>query len=113
MKQKEKLQPEIEEWKKKYGEDNVKKVTVEVAENDTAIMYFLDPKASPKRRSIYSRVLMMMRKDNTIDAGQIIMNECWLGGDNRFKDPDSMVCITGAITLTNEINFLPSSVGTA
>ncbi len=94
---------------KKHGKGAIIKIKVEVSPSDVATGFFLNPSISNKRRLIYSSVLSFWRQDQVIDAGTVLINECFLAGDKRFKNPASMVHITACQELTNHVDFLSAT----
>jgi len=97
---------QLKEWEAKYGEDNVKCVTIKVSPTDEAKGYFVAPSKVERPRSLYSRTLTFWKSNQVLEAGEVVLNECWLGGDPRFKEAESMVHITAAQALANEVDFL-------
>lgn len=96
---------QIKEWQKKYGEENVRRFACEDDKGKEAEMYFFKPKAHPRPYSLYSRGMSHYRKDNVIELGTLVINECWLDGDPRFRDVDNMLHISAALSLSNEMDF--------
>lgn len=100
----------IAEWHKKHGAENVKKLTVKGRNGEEWQMYFVDPQVHPKRRSIYSRSISLHVSNQKMESGEVILNECFLDGDEVFRDNNHMAYITAAIDLGKSIEFLPSTI---
>lgn len=99
-------QKQVAEWQKKYGEGNLIVQTVTVEEGDVAVGYFFHPDKHLNPYSIYSRVMTCLRKDLVVEAGTLIIQECWLGGDERFKDRNSKVHLSVGGELIDAMGFL-------
>jgi hypothetical protein len=109
------VEQQVKEWKAKYGEGNVLRYAVPVGKDDIAEGFFVRPSAqtSTKLLALYSRAMTAYHEKKTLICGQIILNECFLGGDERFKDTGSMVHISTAEALVHELDFLVVQVSVA
>jgi hypothetical protein len=78
---------QIKQWKAKYGE--VHEVCVEIEADQEAFAYFKKPDR---------RVLALAAKfieNDPIKAGDVLFENCWVGGDEQIKDDDEarLACI--------------------
>jgi hypothetical protein len=69
------MENQIEEWKAKHGE--IFKITV-----DGKIAYL----RKPNRKDL--SYLSVVAKNDYIKANEILLNSCWLGGDEEIKTND-------------------------
>ena len=90
---------QIEAWKKEHGE--VKEIQVKVSEKDVAIGYLKKPSRDHKAVS-----LSMVSQYKLLEAGEYLMTNLWLGGDERLNTPgdiaDSAAVIACGITEYHE-----------
>lgn len=99
---------QINEWIKKYGEEHVYMIQVQLPGDKVAQGYFAkvaSPGFDVKRHAIYSRAMSAYKNGSSFEVGEIVLNETFLGGDDRFKDLNSMVHISAAQQLSGEIDF--------
>ncbi len=96
----------LESLKAKHGKDSIVVLKVMVSEEDVAVGYFIEPKKADNKFLLYSRGVEFARQDKVIQAGIMGMNHCWLGGDERFKDKDDIVALTGAVQFYPYLSFL-------
>lgn len=108
------LSKQVEGWKKEYGEGNVLCVSVVVSDNDTAIGYVVKPEAKElaKHLAIYQKAFSLINQQRPIEAGQFLLNECFLGGDSRIKGTHAKVHISAALQIVELIAPLVVSVTT-
>lgn len=92
---------EIEIWKKKYNK--VHKITVEVSEDDTAIGYLRSPSRDHK-----AIALSLYQQNKPLETGEFLLQNCWLGGDDRLKDAEE-ISDSAAIQANTIVNFLKGS----
>lgn len=92
---------QIEQWKSKYG--GVSEISIEVAEGDTAVGYLRKPNRDHKAVSV-----TLYNQDKLLECGEFLLQNCWLGGDERLKD-DEKVSDSAAMQATNIVNFLKGS----
>jgi hypothetical protein len=102
----------LESLVQKHGEGSIVVLSVEVSKDDVAKAYLLDPKKAPNKFSLYTRAMQFAKRQQTLEAGMVALNHCWLEGDPRFKDQDDLVAITGAIEFYLYLSFLSSSSAT-
>lgn len=102
-------QKQVAEWEKKYGVDNVKKMTVHGSNGEEWNMYFILPQVHPKRRMLYSRALTFVSNNQRLEAGELILSECLLQGDEVFSDNNHLAYISAAIDLGKHIGLLETS----
>jgi hypothetical protein len=82
---------QIKEWKDKHG--NIFKINV-----DGKVCYLRKP--SRKALGYASAV----GKDNPLKFNEVILNDCWLGGDETIKtDDDLFLSVSGKIAELIEI----------
>lgn len=72
----------------------------------TATGWFLKAECHDQPHLVYGRVLSKYRSGEVLEAGQCVLNDCWVCGDSDFKDIRSLVHITAARDLTNHVDFL-------
>lgn len=91
------MEIQINEWKNKYG--SVYAITIpgntDDGEKDSFTGYFRKPNL--KIISASSR----FANDNPVKSGEILFENCWLGGDQEIKDNDELKLT--AITKINEL----------
>lgn len=92
---------QIEGWKKKYNK--VHKITVEVSEDDTAIGYLRSPSRDHK-----AIALSLYQQNKPLETGEFLLQNCWLGGDDRLKDAEE-ISDSAAIQANTIVNFLKGS----
>lgn len=92
---------QLESWKKKYKK--VHKITVEVAEGDKAIGYLRNPSRDHK-----AIALSLYQQNKPLETGEFLLQNCWLGGDERLKDAEE-VSDSAAIQANTIVNFLKGS----
>jgi hypothetical protein len=92
---------QIEAWKKKY--DKVHKITIEVSENDTAVGYLRSPNRDHK-----AIALSLYQQNKPLETGEFILQNCWLGGDDRLQNDDK-IADSAAIQANTIVNFLKGS----
>ena len=81
-------QAQIDAWKQAHGA--VYQVTVNVAEGETAVCYL--KKAG---RNVVAYALTQLASNRLLEAGEFILDNCFIGGDERFKT-DEDIRIAGA-----------------
>lgn len=98
---------QIAEWKKKYGEVHLIEVAIDPEVNNAGVLPTeLDDlptyKAYLKKpeRKVMNLALVTMPR-NMIQAGKIIVQNCWLGGDIQIKETEGYAdqCALQAIEL--------------
>ena len=83
------LQQQIEQWKRKHRE--VHEVSVQISETDTAVCYIHNPD-----RNVMAYAISRTLKAQVVEAGEFILSNCWLGGDERCN-PNSPACFDPAV----------------
>lgn len=87
---------QIAEWKAKFG--TVNKITVKDAENGNKVCYLRQP--SRKALGYASQA----SKDNPMKFNEVILNDCWLGGDDEIKTNDTLfLSVSGKIAELIEV----------
>ena len=89
-------------WKKEFGK--VHKIEVKVSESEKVTGYLREPS-----RDQYGTCAQIAQKKTALAGGEFILNNCWLGGDDRIKSDDK-VYISAAISAMELFDFLPSSI---
>lgn len=95
-------QAQLDQWKKEHEEIHV--ITVEVSKKDKAVGYL-----RPLQRHEYGLALQAYNKKSPIAAAELVLNNCWLGGDERIMKEDK-VYISAATAAQELVDFLPSSI---
>ncbi|MDX5437298.1 MAG: hypothetical protein LPK03_08895 [Pontibacter sp.] len=96
-------QTQIDAWKKQHGE--ITEVSVKVSDEDTAKCYL---KPADDNRTIMARGLSLSAKGMLLECGEFILDNCWLGGDERFKE-EGRVRISGAMQAAQAVEMLEGS----
>ncbi|MCC7223884.1 MAG: hypothetical protein IT273_09170 [Chitinophagales bacterium] len=98
---------QISEWKKKYGKDNVIRLSVE-ADGQIFACYVVKPdgKDHARQMSIYQKAFSLMQQNKAIEAGQFLLNECWLGGDEVFKGTNAKIQVSACMKMVEMLGFL-------
>ncbi|MBK6611845.1 MAG: hypothetical protein IPI59_15640 [Sphingobacteriales bacterium] len=107
------LTAKIKEWKKEFGEKNIRCIDVKVADGDIATCYVKIPGASSKTLDIYSRALQFYQQNKLLECGQFLLNSCWLGGDERCKGTDPIVYVSAAMAMTQLVTFYETEIKNA
>lgn len=94
---------QIEKWKKQYGEVHVVEVKVEKGEN---VVGYLKP---VKERNIYASVFSFMQAGKLLEAGEVILANCYLGGDELIKT-DEQVAASAAMAAYNVFKLPEATV---
>lgn len=92
---------QIEAWKRKYNK--VHKISVEVSEDDVAIGYLRSPSRDHK-----AIALSLYQQNKPLETGEFLLQNCWLGGDDRLKDAEE-ISDSAAIQANTIVNFLKGS----
>ena len=77
-------QAQINQWKKKWGEVFQIDVPLDDEAKDNAVGYFKKPTLDSIKAS--SKYL----ESDPIKAGEIVFNQCWLGGDAEIQENDEV-----------------------
>jgi hypothetical protein len=89
---------QIDAWKKEHGE--VFTLTVET--KDGPIVGYL----KPADRNVIARAMPFTMRQQLIEAGEIIIDNCFIGGDPSLKDHYSPVGIAASINAVNAVEIL-------
>lgn len=92
---------ELKKWKTKFGK--VHKITVEVTEDDTAVGYL-----KPPNRDHKAIALSMFNQNKILETGEFLLQNCWLGGDERLKTSEE-ISESAAVQANSIVNFLKGS----
>lgn len=95
---------QIAEWQKQYGEGNIDVLKVKISENETALAYL-----KPIDRDVAAKAMSMYAEKQVIQTGEFIINNCWLGGDDRIKTNEK-VSMAAAVQANALVEFLETSV---
>jgi hypothetical protein len=93
---------QLEAWKKEFGEVN--KIEVNVQGSDNLVGYFKKPS-----REAHVNAVDLLSKGSRVDAGAAIMNDTWLGGNEKMLT-DSDVSISVSIKVIDLINFYTTEI---
>jgi hypothetical protein len=74
---------QIAAWKKEYKE--VHELIVVLSENERAYAYIKKPD-----RNIIARALSLYHRDQVLQSGEFIRDNCWIGGDERTKKDEDI-----------------------
>lgn len=100
------LTEQVARWKQQHRE--VLEVRVQVAEGDEAIAYL-----KPADRNVIAFALTKVMSKQLLEAGEFLLRNCWLGGDERMKDgspvADDRIIVAGAIEAAGTLDLLSSS----
>ena len=98
---------QIKSWQDKYGKGNI--ICLEFGK---AKIYLLDPAKSTNYFHMAKRMMIEQQKNDLIGSGEIIFNECYLGGLGERKEIDKNTAeyINTCVHCTNlipvlEVNF--------
>lgn len=95
---------QITEWKKQYGEGQIQVLKVKISENETALAYL-----KPVGRDVAAKAMSLYAEKQIIQTGEFIINNCWLGGDDRIKTNEK-VSMAAAVQANALVEFLETSV---
>jgi hypothetical protein len=99
----------LEELIAQYGKDNVLDKTLKDADGKEVRALFRKPSTTDASKifALYSQVMQHIRKDNLLEAGYVIANNCFISGDESAKNRNSLVGISFALALSSELDFFP------
>ena len=98
---------QIQEWKREHGLDEVLVMRVPGENGKVSTAYFIPPGEYRKKRFIlYSRCMTFVQRDQKLEAGQYLFNECFLGGDEIFRDENSLEALGAYNDLVDSLSFL-------
>ena len=77
-----KIEDQIKEWKRTHGENKIFQIDVETD----------DVKAKAYFRKPTLEILSLASKysDDLIKTGEVLFDNCWLGGDDVFNEDDEV-----------------------
>jgi hypothetical protein len=100
-------QDQVDAWKKKYGDGNVKMIEVPIADSEEiARCIIYNPRLHKDVRTMYAKGIKLYRNDDPIGQGELILNNCLLAGDERIKGTDEFVRICAAMEAKEQFLFL-------
>ena len=93
----------IKEWKDKYGEDGVLCLSLKEGK-----VYLLNPEKSSNLFHMTKRAITAQNQGDPLEAGEIIFNECYLGGlgDKKDINKNSLAYISTCMHCTNLIDVM-------
>ena len=92
---------QLKAWKSKHGK--VFKIEVEVSADDIAVGYLKQPNRDHK-----AVALTLYAQNKILETGEFLLQNCWLGGDDRLQDGDE-VADSAAVQANSIVNFLKGS----
>lgn len=97
-------------WKEQYGE--IKAIEVTVAEGDVATAYL-----KPADRNVVAYGLTKSMKSQIVEAGEFVLKNCYIGGDERLKltgpQADTKAQLTAAIAAATLLDMYDVEVKNA
>jgi hypothetical protein len=101
-------QAQLESWKQQHPR-GVQEITVTVAAADLAVGYL-----KPADRNLIAVALSKVTKNQILEAGEFLLQNCWLGGDPRMNPAASLadddVIVAAAMQAASTVNILDASV---
>jgi len=94
---------QISIWKKENSE--VHEITVEVVPGIEHGVGYLKGAS----RDVAARAMTMYTQSKILETGEFIINNCWLGGDERLKS-DEKIAMAAAVEANQLVEFMTSSV---
>lgn len=97
---------QIAAWKKQYGEE-----AVLMLKFDKGKVYLLEPTKAKGFFLLAKRVLIAQQANDMLEAGQIVLNQCYLGGLGDLKEvnQDSAEYVSCCLNCTNLIGVMEAS----
>ena len=100
------VEAQVANWKKQHRE--VHEIRVQVAPDDEAVCYIHNPD-----RNIMAYCLTRTLNKQLLEAGEFLLMNCWLGGDERCN-PNSavgndMAIVAAALEAAQSLEMLASS----
>ncbi len=84
-------------------------IEVAIADGDVAVCYL-----KPANRNVIAAVAPMMRRGQVVEAGECILQSCWLQGDPRLNpaaaECHEMACVSAALQTADLIDGLTATV---
>lgn len=77
-------QEQIKAWKQEYGDNSILKIKLR-----GDVVYLLDPEKSKNYFHMAKRTLQFLLKDDIGGAGEVVFNECYLGGLGKIDSIDT------------------------
>jgi hypothetical protein len=101
---------QIEAWKKEHGT-----LTVLNFSKPEGKVYFIDPNKSKNYFHMAKRAISYQQRNETIEAGEVIFNECYLGGlgDPSKIEKNTSIYINACVYCTQLIESLEAVFTTA
>lgn len=97
---------QIKKWKEALGVKELDTIIVDVSDNEQSIGYLKKP-----NRDIKAKAMSMFAQQELIETGNLIIQNCWLGGDQRMKDLNSEINEAACISANTLVKFYTSEVG--
>lgn len=99
---------QLDAWKKEYeAQGPVKVITLKVSENETSFGYL-----KPPSRLVIAKAMSFFAEKQLIECGTFILNNCWLGGDERMRTNDKM-SVAAATYANGTIEFMEGDLKNA
>jgi hypothetical protein len=103
---------QIEAWKaadkRNIPVGKVMEVIVTVGEGELAYAYMRYPD-----RNVLALCMRLSHQEKVLEAGEVLLQNCWIGGDLRLKPNDAMMdeylCMTACFEAFGLVKFAPSS----
>lgn len=101
---------QIEAWKKEHGT-----LTVLAFSKPQGQVYFIDPNKSKNYFHMAKRAIAYQQRNETIEAGEVILNECYLGGLGELSkiDKNTSIYVNMCMYCTQLIESLEAVFTTA
>lgn len=101
---------QIEQWRKEYKSAG-KLIVINIPyKGKNYIAYFRPIDSLKNVRNVMSRVLMFSSKHQNFEAGLLLMNELWLGGDTEVKDSDTLLIVSASGRMVEAIEIPEGNV---
>ena len=101
---------QLQAWKKQYEKDGpVKVIILEVSPFEKSFGYL---KPASSERIIVSKAMQLHHQGLKLEVGEFILNNCWLGGDERMRS-DNKMSINAATFAAQSLEFMPGEMGNA
>lgn len=77
---------QLEGWKKQFDVSQIPYVEVRLEGTDEISCFYL----KPADRDVLARVMSLYNNGQIVEAGETLINNCWLAGDERIKSPKGL-----------------------
>ncbi|MBI1228217.1 MAG: hypothetical protein GC192_23490 [Bacteroidetes bacterium] len=93
---------QVKAWKKEHGD--IVRICVNVKEGEQSVGYLKSP-----GRDVSARAMSMFTQQKVLETGEFIIQNCWLGGDERIKN-DEKISMAAAVEANRLIEFLEATL---